>query len=99
MIKSAQTIFLVLCLATLAAVVVGSEPAPAGSLVIIGGGERPGYLVREIVRLGGGAEGRFVVIPAASSEPEEVGAYQAEQLRAAGAGMVEVLLFTREEAG
>ncbi len=96
--KTVQTVFLLLLLAGLAVSVVGGEPAPMGHLVIVGGGERPGYLMEEIVRLGGGADGRFVVLPMASSEPVEVGEYQAERLRSFGAGAAEVLIASREEA-
>lgn len=96
--KTVQTVFLLLLLAGLAASVVGGETAPKGHLVVVGGGERPGYLMQEIVRLGGGADGRFVVLPMASAEPADVGAYQAEQLRSSGAGVAEVLIASREEA-
>lgn len=78
--------------------VTGAAGAEPGAVVAIGGGERPPSLMAEIVRLAGGPESRFVVLPMASAEPEATGAFQREQLEAAGAGSVEVLLFDRAAA-
>ena len=84
-------------LRTLAALLLSTGPTAAasthGHLVIIGGGERPSYLIEEIVTLAGGLEARLVIIPVASSEPTETAEYQKEQFEKAGAGEVDYLLF------
>lgn len=67
-----------------------------GHLVIIGGGERPSYLIEEIVTLAGGPEARLVIIPVASGEPAETAEYQKGQFEEAGAGEVDYLLFDAE---
>lgn len=56
-----------------------------GHLVIIGGGERPDYVMKEIIRLAGGEDSKIIVIPNASSEPEETAIYQVNQLKELGA--------------
>ncbi len=67
-----------------------AAPASAQTLVIIGGGARPPAVVAEIVRAGAG--GRIVVVPAASGEPESVGAAQAAEFAAAGFASAAVAL-------
>lgn len=58
----------------------------AGSLFIVGGGERPPELMQRFVDLAGGPDSaRIVVIPMASSSPEETGRSHASQLRELGA--------------
>ncbi len=69
-----------------------------GPVVAIGGGPRPPEMMEEIVRLGGGADSDFVVLPMASAEPLETGAYQKRQLEAAGAGRVRVVHVDRVAA-
>ena len=56
-----------------------------GSLVIIGGGSRPLYVMEKIVELAGGPDCRMMVIPMASADPADTGEYQSGQLREAGA--------------
>ena len=73
-------------------VFIAAPSARAQHLVAIGGGPRPPEVVAEVVRLGGGADGRLVVVSAASAEPEDVGTYQAEQFADAGMGRVVVAL-------
>ena len=69
-----------------------------GSLVIIGGGSRPDYVMEKIVELAGGSDCHMVVIPMASAEPEDTGDYQSGQLREAGCPEVDYLIFDRESA-
>jgi cyanophycinase len=73
-------------------------PWEGGSLVIIGGGARPLYVMEKIVELAGGPECRMVVIPMASAEPEDTGDFQSGQLREAGCPEVDYVLFDRESA-
>jgi cyanophycinase len=68
------------------AVAADVSPAPKGHLLIIGGGPRPPELMARAAELAGGPEARVVVVPNASSVPEEVGPEQAVELEDAGAG-------------
>ncbi|MFN3595779.1 MAG: cyanophycinase [Rubricoccaceae bacterium] len=65
-------------------------PAGAQHLVIVGGGPRPPDVMARIAALAGGAEGYLVVIPYASEEPEETGAFQAAQFDTLGVGRTAV---------
>jgi len=77
----------------------GIAAEPEGTLFIIGGGRRPAAMMKEFVRLAEpGGHGRIVVLPMASSVPEEVGPEQAQQLRDLGAGDVASLIISREQA-
>jgi len=77
-----------------------AEPtARRGSLVIVGGGERPGPIQERFIQLAGGpAAARIVVIPMASGEPEASGDSQRTEFRSFGATNTVVLRFNREEA-
>jgi cyanophycinase len=77
---------------------VAAVSAVPGHLVIIGGGSRSPSMMETIVSLAGGSESRFIVIPVASSEPEQTGDFQRDQLLGAGAGKAHVLVFDRESA-
>ena len=55
-----------------------------GHLFIIGGGNRSEALMERFVSLAGGAQSKVVVVPFASSVPEETGAAQADELSALG---------------
>ncbi len=48
---------------------VATPEVPSGALVIIGGGGMPAEIGRKFVELGGGEEGRFVVLPTAQPDP------------------------------
>ncbi len=85
---------LVLC----APPVAGGTEATAGHLVLIGGGERPGYLMERIAELAGGGEGRWLVVPLANPEPDEAGPALQAALEQAGAGRVEVLSLAGPDA-
>lgn len=69
---------------------VACGPVDAQHLVLVGGGTRPPAVMERIAALAGGAEGTVVVIPYASGEPAETGAFQAEQFSALGVGCVRV---------
>ncbi len=69
-----------------------------GHLVIIGGGNRPDYVMSKIVELAGGDKARLIVIPNASSEPLETAQHQLKELKKLGALSVDYLLFTKETA-
>jgi cyanophycinase len=69
-----------------------------GHLVIIGGGKRPDYMMKEIIRLAGGEDSKIVVIPNASSEPEETASYQVNQLKELGAKNSDYILCNRTNA-
>jgi len=69
-----------------------------GHLVIIGGGSRPPEMIELMARLAGGEDANLIIIPAASSEPEDVGAYQTAQFKEYGCGTVSYILPTVETA-
>jgi cyanophycinase len=71
---------------------------PTGHLVLIGGGERPGYLMDRIAELAGGRNGRVIVVPIASPEPDEAAQAVVEELTRSGVGRTEVLSFARDSA-
>lgn len=51
------------------AVEIGVPEVKSGALVIVGGGGMPKEIAERFVELGGGAEGRFVVLPTAMPDP------------------------------
>lgn len=69
-----------------------------GHLVIIGGGERHGYIMQKIIDLSGGKNARMIVIPNASSEPLETAQRQSNELKAHGIASSDYLIFTKESA-
>ena len=85
-------------LVTSASVTPGDEDRPRGSLVIVGGGDRPEAMMRRFVELAGGAGARIAVVPNASSEPEETGRELVAELDGLGARAF-VYLADRAEAG
>jgi cyanophycinase len=75
-----------------------ADPAPKGSLLMVGGGPRPPALMERFVELAGGAErARIVVLPMASSEAEAGGNEQVEEFAALGA-RARSLNLSREQA-
>jgi cyanophycinase len=70
----------------------------AGHLLIIGGGERPVRVMRRIVELAGGAQSRIVILPTASEAPIEVALAQKAEFEALGAGHVDFIHCSREDA-
>src|SRR5688572_3883632 len=78
-------------LVTAAGLVTSASPAtpapesPRGSLVIVGGGDRPQPMMRRFIELAGGRGARIAVVPNASSEPEETGRDLVAELDSLGA--------------
>lgn len=68
----------------------GPSPVSGGHLLLVGGGSRPEAVMELFVELGGGAEGRFLVMPMASAD-EDTGAFYEDELREHGAVNVETL--------
>ena len=74
-------------------------PGPKGYLFIVGGGDWPDGMVSRFVDLAGGFNtGRIVILPMASSVPEESAAEEAADFKKFGAGSVETCILTREQA-
>lgn len=69
-----------------------------GTLVIIGGGERPREVMETIVNLAGQDTGKVLVIPMASSEPLETAQFQIRQFKEYNIGSANYLIFNKEEA-
>lgn len=63
-----------------------------GHLVIIGGGERPDYMMEKIVELAGGVSAKFIIVPNASSDPVETGNYYIEEFKKYGVSDVNYIL-------
>lgn len=61
------------------------EPAPEGSLFIIGGGSRPAEMVRDMIKISGvDTAGYIAILPMASSVPDTSFYYAAMQFREEG---------------
>lgn len=69
-----------------------------GHLVIIGGGDRPGYLMEKISALAPDEEPVVRVIPNASGAPIETAEYQVNQFAELGIDDVDYIYLTREQA-
>jgi cyanophycinase len=74
-----------------------AQPAPQGHLVIIGGGARPASVMQTFVRLAGGATGKVLVFPQASSLPD-AGATTKAEFEKLGVGRVELMAVDRAGA-
>ncbi len=74
------------------------NPQNKGHLVIIGGGDKPTYIMQKIVDLAGGNNSKIIVIPNASSVPLESALYNVEEFKTLGCGNVEYIMFNREDA-
>ena len=97
--KSFLAVVRVASLLLLAFPVRADGPGRRGSLVIVGGGERPGVIHTRFIELAGGKEAaRIAVLPMASGEPERSGRLQAEEFRSFGVKDVDVLRFDRAAA-
>ncbi|GMU87160.1 MAG: cyanophycinase [Ignavibacteriales bacterium] len=68
-----------------------------GSLVIIGGGDRPGYVMHKIMELAGGKSAKLVIIPNASGEPIETAEYQMKGLNELGYRNISYIYGKKEE--
>lgn len=69
-----------------------------GHLVIIGGGDKPSYVLQKIIDFAGGNDAKIIVIPNASSEPTESGEYNADEFIKLGCDNVSYLYCNRDEA-
>ena len=82
---------------------IGLFSAPAqgteGHLVIIGGGERTGEIMKRFVALAGGEQrASVIVIPLASGDPREAGDETVAEFKSLGVREARWLLFSRAEA-
>ena len=73
-------------------------PAGTGSLVIIGGGSRPDYMMEKIIALAGGKDATIRVIPNASGVPVESAEYQVNQFKELGVKDIDYIHLNREQA-
>lgn len=69
-----------------------------GHCVIIGGGEKTVEIMQRIVELAGGVDSKIIVIPNASSYPEEAAISTKEQFIDIGCNNVDYIRFTKEDA-
>lgn len=72
--------------------------ATKGHLVIIGGGDKTEYIMQKIVDLAGGPNAKIIVIPNASSEPEESAKYNVEEFKNLHCTNVDYIMFNRVDA-
>ena len=92
-----KKIALILILALLVAPALRAETK--GSLMIIGGGDRPASVVKKFVELSRGfGSGKIVIFTMASSSPLESGPDMVAEMKAAGAPEAAYYQLTREEA-
>lgn len=68
-----------------------------GSLVIIGGGSRPDYVMHKIMQLAGGKNAKLVIIPNASGEAIETAKYQMNGLNKLGYENISYIYGKQEE--
>ena len=71
-----------------------NKKSSKGNLVIIGGGKRPDYIIEKIVQLSGGEDAEIVIVPFASSQPEETALYQKRQFQEYNPKRVDIILKT-----
>lgn len=68
-----------------------------GWLVIIGGGKRPDNVMKEIIKLAGGAKSQILIVPFASEDPLDYSLYARHQFESCGAGNVRYILSKKED--
>jgi cyanophycinase len=71
---------------------------PKGHLLIIGGGDRPAYMMNKYIELAGGKNAKIVIIPNASTIPKEEAYDHGSELKKLGCTNINVLWFTKETA-
>ena len=71
---------------------------PGGSLLIIGGGQIPDYLIDKFVELAGGKTSSFLIIPLASGEPVAAASSFGKRLEQAGCLHISVLYSSKSAA-
>jgi cyanophycinase len=69
-----------------------------GHLVIIGGGDKPDYVLQKIIDFAGGNDAKIIVIPNASSVPIESAEYNVDEFTKMGCVNISYLYCNREEA-
>jgi cyanophycinase len=75
-----------------------ANTGPKGILFAIGGGRRPDAMMKKFIELAQQHKsGRIIVLPMASSVPEEVGPEQADQLRLLGADKAESRILSPQD--
>ncbi len=67
-----------------------------GWLVIIGGGKRPDYVMKEIINLAGGSKSQILIVPAASEDQLDSSLYARHQFETCGAENVRYILMKKE---
>ncbi len=68
-----------------------------GWLVIIGGGKRPDYVIKEIITLAGGNKSQILIVPAASEDQLDSSLYARHQFESCGAENVRYIILKKEE--
>jgi len=68
-----------------------------GWLVIIGGGKRPDYVMKEIIKLAGGNRSQILIVPAASEDQLDSSLYARHQFESCGAENVRYIILKKEE--
>jgi len=74
------------------------QAQPEGSLLIIGGGAIPDYLIKKFVELAGGKDSGFLIIPMASGQPEKAAASFITKLENEGCSNIRVLIASHKQA-
>jgi cyanophycinase len=69
-----------------------------GKLVIIGGGDKPDYILQKIIDFAGGEDAKILVIPNASSDPVKSGEKNVEEFKRLGCTNVDYLFCDKIEA-
>lgn len=93
-----KTTFKILSVLLLLGIIFPSFAQVKGTLFIIGGGDRPEYMMKKYIELAGGKESKFIVIPMASSEPMESADYMVKELKGLGCKNVDYILCNKENA-
>jgi cyanophycinase len=73
-------------------------PQDKGHLVIIGGGDKPSYIMQKIVDYAGGPNSKIIVIPNASSDPLGSAEYNVQEFKNLSCTNVDYILFNRANA-
>lgn len=84
-------IFLSLILLTVMSCKTTPPGSPSGNLFIIGGGDRPQYMMDKIVALAGGENASILIIPNASYDAEEAGQSMQAEFEKLGVRQVDYL--------
>ncbi len=93
-----KTIFKTITSFLLIGVLFPSFAQNKGTLFIIGGGDRPEYMMKKYIELAGGKESKFIIIPMASSEPLESAEYMVKELKGLGCKNVEYIFCNKSNA-